>query len=135
MKPCNEIIAFLEGRWLCENWMVDDHEKHVATYEETMRIHDRDTVEITAHNVKDGQNITKKMLLKVEGDRVKMKQGDFEANGNFIGNKITLENNDYEGARYHFVLYLMNDYFVFEKEKLKGSQVVEKQLSTLKRLK
>lgn len=114
-KP-NEIVSFLEGKWH-NNSIFVSYNKAVSKqdYKETMHIKNDSTLTITAHNFKDGKDLTKEMLLIIHGDKIIMQQGNFKASGKREGNVYYLKGT-FEDKEYRFRLYTMGDKYIFHNE-------------------
>ncbi len=131
-KP-NEILAFLEGRWVCEDRVFAPGRAPVVhRYEETIAIKDTETLSITAEGLKDTP-ITKDMSISVAEGQVTMGQGDFTATGKIHGNRVLLFNDGYLDRQYEIRLYLMGDTYLYHMDTLKEGDVITSQTSYLKR--
>jgi hypothetical protein len=115
-QKANEIVSFLEGKW--HNYSIIISESNAIEkqdYKETMSIKNDTTLTITAHNYKDGNDITRDMILIVNDDKVIMQQGNFKATGTCDGNVYYLKGY-YEDKEYRFRLYTMLDKYIFHNE-------------------
>lgn len=114
-KP-NEIVSFLEGEW--HNYSIfvsNDNAVSKQDYKETMQIKNDSTLTITAHNFRDGENLTKDMVLIILEDSIVMQQGYFKASGKREGNVYYLVG-FHEDKVYKFRLYTMGDKYIFHNE-------------------
>lgn len=132
IKP-NSLVAFLEGKWHTFTFSVRNGVPvSQGDYHETMEIKDQDTLVITAHALKDGEDVTKEMTLSLDGDIITMKQDDFTATGTKEGNVYYLTGN-YGGAEYRFRLYTIGDKYVFHSEKWTAGILEQIDMSYLER--
>lgn len=112
----NEIVAFLTGSWDNVSFEIaDGKDVKREAYPETMVTKNADTLTITAHGIRKGQDLTKDMQLILRGDDITMIQGQFKASGKREGNVYTLRGAEGE-AEYRFRLYAMGDRYVFHRE-------------------
>ncbi len=130
----NDIISFLEGEW----WNVDitvagDGGVTLNEYRELMTVKDRQTITVTAFDIREGTDVTKDITIEVRGDSVVLKQDGFEARGTKIGNRVVLEGK-YEAMRMEFRLYLMNDTYIYQKDIWENGVIVQSQMSYLRRI-
>lgn len=133
IKNPNEIIIFLEGKWHNFSTFVANGNPVISEdYRETMVIKNDTTLSITAHGYLDGKDLTKDMILILEGDKIIMKQGGFIATGKNEGNVYYLKGN-HEDTEYRFRLYTMGDKYIFHNEVWKNGIVHEINMSYLLR--
>jgi len=130
----NEIVQFLEGEW----WNVDititeETGVRLNEYREVMVIKDDQTLTVTAFKIKEGQDVTKDITIKMNGDSVTLGQGDFEAHGVKTGNLVSLSGKAGDFI-IDFRLYLMGDTYIYQKDVHKGDEVIESQMSYLERV-
>ena len=130
----NEIVQFLEGEW----WNVDitvteESGVRLNEYRELMVIKDDQTLTVTAFKIKEGQDVTKDITIKMAGDSVTLAQEGFEAHGVKTGNFVSLSGTSGEFV-IEFRLYLMGDTYVYQKDVRKGDEVIESQVSYLERI-
>ncbi len=134
VKP-NDLVSFLNGKWDNVSFdVVDGKEVKRDAYAETMVAKDADTLTITAHGIRDGQDLTKDMRLVLRGSDITMSQGKFTAHGKREGNVYAMTGTE-NGKEYRFRLYTMGDKYVFQREIWNGDQVEEVDLSYLVRKK
>lgn len=135
-EKCNKIISFLKGKWFCKNIIVIPNSEIIKSeYKEKMVIKNYDTVEITAFGIKDGEDLTKDMTIKLENENnVTLIQDDYMAQGKMEGNLITLSSGLYEGDKYKTRLYLMEDKFIYQQDVWNEGKVGKNQISYLKRI-
>jgi hypothetical protein len=130
----NEIVEFLEGTWVTRDVTITpSKEVKVEEYKEVMKIKDSETVSITALGIDKGRDVTRDMVIRLDGDRVVLSQRDFFAKGVKKGNLVSLRGT-HDGLVFDFRLYLLGDKYVFQKDVWKGSKIVEVQMSHLLRL-
>jgi hypothetical protein len=133
MEP-NELVAFLGGRWDNVSFEVRPGQPvRREAYPETMSVVGAETLRITAHGYRDGQDLTKDMQLELRGDEIVLRQGAFEARGQREGNLYALRG-AHEGAEFRFRLYTMEDRYVFHRETWRGGRVCQVDMSYLLRL-
>ncbi len=130
----NEIVQFLEGEW----WNVDititeESGVRLNEYREMMVVKDDQTLTVTAFKIKDGQDVTKDIIIKMDGDSVTLAQGDFEAHGVKNGNFVSLSGRTADFV-IDFRLYLMGNTYIYQKDVRKGDDIVESQMSYLERI-
>lgn len=115
-QQANEIVSFLEGKWHNYSYILSNG-KPVAKqdYKETMRIKNDSVITITAHNFKDGKDLTHDMILILKNDSIVMQQGSFTATGTREGNVYYLKGFA-QGKEYRFRLYTMGDKYIFHNE-------------------
>src|SRR6056297_355982 len=115
-QNANQLVSFLEGKWHNYSTFISDNSAvKQENYKETMRIKNDTTITITAHEFKDGEDLTRDMVLIIDSGKVVMKQGDFMATGKYEGNVYYLKG--YAGDKeYRFRLYTMGDKYVFHNE-------------------
>jgi hypothetical protein len=115
-QNANQLVSFLEGNWHNYSILISDNSPvEQEDYKETMRIKNDTTITITAHEYKDGNDLTRDMVLIIDNDKVVMKQGDFIATGRYEGNVYYLTG--YAGDKeYRFRLYTMGEKYVFHNE-------------------
>lgn len=107
-KP-NEIIKFLEGTWTTrDTTIMPNQEVKIQEYKETMKIKDSETITVTAMGINKGKDVTRDIIMKINGDEVIMSQGDFSATGIKKGNYISLRGT-YQDRVYDFRLYILKD--------------------------
>lgn len=130
----NEIVEFLEGTWLTRDVTVTPNkEVKVEEYKEIMKIKDFETISITAVGIDKGQDVTRDMVIRLDGDRVVLSQRDFSAEGVKKGNLVSLRGT-HDDLVFDFRLYLLDDKYVFQKDVWKDNKIVEVQMSYLLRL-
>ncbi len=130
----NEIVQFLEGEW----WNVDititeESGVRLNEYREMMVVKDDQTLTVTAYKIKEGQDVTKDITIKMTGDSVTLAQEGFEAHGVKTGNFISLSGTAGD-FRIEFRLYLMGDTYIYQKDVRKDGEVIESQMSYLERI-
>lgn len=115
-QNANQLVSFLEGKWHNYSILISNNSAvNQEDYKETMRIKNDTTITITAHEYKDGKDLTRDVVLIIDNDKVVMKQGDFIATGEYEGNVYYLKG--YAGDKeYRFRLYAMGDKYVFHNE-------------------
>ena len=133
MNRENAIVSFLQGKWHCDNIEITPQGVNRSSYEETMTIKDANTLSITAHDFRDGEDLKKDMRIEVDGEEVVMSQGDFTAKGTYFGNRAQLVNPDYQGHRIEIHLRFIADTFIYQMDVLKEDDVVRCQFSYLNR--
>ncbi len=134
-QNANELVKFLEGKWHNHSYIIENDKEVVAhDYKETMEIVDSVNLSITAHGIKNGENLTKGMTLIVQKDSVTMKQGPFEARGIKEGNVYYLTGN-YKAQEYRFRLYTMGDKYIFHSETWHNGKIQSMNMSYLTRQK
>ncbi|MCA1760972.1 MAG: hypothetical protein LC658_14495 [Bacteroidales bacterium] len=115
-KTANEIVSFLAGKWHNFSYfVVEDEPVQQQDYKETMVIKNDSTLTITAHEYKDGKDLTRDMTLLIGEDKITMRQGDFSATGSREGNAYYLKGNS-GGKEYRFRLYTLGDKYIFHSE-------------------
>lgn len=115
-EGANEIVSFLEGQWHNYSIVVLNSKpinKH--DYRETMSIKNDTTLTITAHKYKEGEDLTRDMILVINDEKVVMQQGDFKATGTRDGNVYYLKGY-FEDKEYRFRLYTMGNKYIFHNE-------------------
>ncbi len=130
----NEIILFLEGEW----WNVDitisgDGDVTLNEYREIMVIKDHQTLTVTAFEIREGNDITKDIVIKLDGDSVLLAQDGFEARGVKQGNFVSLSG-FHDGIEIRFRLYLMGDTYIYQKDVWENGRVVQSQMSYMQRV-
>jgi len=130
----NEIVQFLEGEW----WNVDititeESGVRLNEYREMMVVKDDQTLTVTAYKIKEGQDVTKDITIKMTGDSVTLAQEGFEAHGVKTGNFISLSGTAGDFG-IEFRLYLMGDTYIYQKDVRKDGEVIESQMSYLERI-
>lgn len=132
-KEPNEIVSFLEGNW--HNYTIfvsNDNAVSKQDYKETMQIKNDSTLTITAHKFKDGEDLTKDMVLAIRGNSIVMQQGNFKATGEREGNVYHLKGT-FEDKEYRFRLYTMGDKYIFHNEVWADGHMVMMNMSYLVR--
>lgn len=115
-QTASEIVAFLEGKWHNFSYFISENEPvQQQDYRETMAIKNDSTLTITAHEYKDGKDLTRDMTLLIDDDKITMRQGDFSATGNREGNAFYLKGY-FGGKEYRFRLYMLGDKYIFHSE-------------------
>ena len=115
-ENANPLVSFLEGKWHNYSILVPDSSSiSKEDYKETISIKNDSTITITAHNYKDGKDLTRDMVLVVKNNTVSTQQGDFKASGICEGNVYYMKG-EAAGKEYRFRLYTMNDTYVFHSE-------------------
>lgn len=115
-RKANELVSFLEGTWHDYTvYMAKGTPVDRQNYTETMSIKNDSTLTITAHNYKDGKDVTRDMILVIDNDNVVMRQGNFEATGRREGNAYSLTGYA-DNKEYRFRLYMMGDTYIFHSE-------------------
>ena len=132
VKP-NELVKFLEGSW--HNYTISigpgvPVEKD--DYAESMQIKDKETIMITAHKYKDGEDLQRDMKLILNENEIIMRQGNFEARGKKEGNVYYLKGVQ-QGKEYRFRLYTLEDKYIFHSETWKDGKVEHINMSYLVR--
>lgn len=115
-QKANEIVSFLEGKW--HNYSIylsNGNPINQQDYKETMSIKNDSTLTITAHNYKDGKDLTKDMILIIRNGRVIMQQDNFIATGTQDGNVYYLKGS-IDNKEFKFRLYTMGDKYIFHSE-------------------
>ena len=132
-QNANQLVSFLEGKWHNYSTFISDNSAvKQENYKETMRIKNDTTITITAHEFKDGEDLTRDMVLIIDSGKVVMKQGDFMATGKYEGNVYYLKG--YAGDKeYRFRLYTMGDKYVFHNEVWVNGEIEMINLSYLER--
>ncbi|ALO16214.1 hypothetical protein [Salinivirga cyanobacteriivorans] len=131
----NELVKFLEGKWHNHSYIIENGKEVVAhDYKETMEIVDSVNLSITAHGIKNGEDLTKGMTLIVRNDSAIMKQGPFEAKGIKEGNVYYLTG-QHEAQEYRFRLYTMGDKYIFHSETWHNGKIQRMNMSYLTRQK
>ena len=129
----NSLVSFLVGDWDNVSFEIADNKPiKKEAYSESMRLKDRDTLTITAHAFREGQDLTREMTLEVRGKHARMKQGDFSACGRRVNNLYCLEGKE-KGKIYRFRLYTLGDKYVFIREICNERRVEKVDLSYLTR--
>lgn len=132
-NQANEIIQFLQGSWHNYSIIVEDGKAVDKTdYKETMTIKNASTLSITAHDFHEGEDLTRDMTLILEGDKITMKQGSFEAKGLKEGNVYYLKG-FYNELEFRFRLYTMGDKYVFHSETWNNGNIEQINMSYLLR--
>jgi hypothetical protein len=115
-QNANQLVSFLEGKWHNYSIFVSDSSSiNKEDYKETIRIKNDSTLTVTAHNYKEGKDLTRDMILVVNNESVVLQQGDFNATGIREGNVYYLKG-EAEGKEYRFRLYTMGDKYIFHSE-------------------
>ncbi len=131
----NDLVRFLSGKWQNTSFEVAvDKPIKKEQYNETMVVKDEHTLTITAHDFRDGKDLTKDMNLILIGEEIRMEQGDFSASGKREGNVYSLSGN-YKGTEYRFRLYTMVNKYVFHREMWKNGEIEQIDMSYLVRQK
>jgi hypothetical protein len=132
-RKANGIIEFLEGTWVTRDvTLAPNREVRVEEYKEIMKIKDSETISITALGIDKGQDVTRDMTIKLEGDKVTLSQRDFSAEGVKKGNAVSIRGT-YNDLVFEFRLYLLDDKYVYQKDVWKDGKIVEVQMSYLLR--
>jgi len=132
-KQSNELVSFLIGKWDNLSFEVTDGKPvKTETYSETMIAKDFDTLIITAHEYRNGKDLSREMCLKLDGNNITMMQGDFLAKGKCENNLYTFAASINE-SEYRFRIYTLGDKFVFHRETWKNGNVVQVDMSYLVR--
>ncbi len=132
MKP-NELVGFLAGRWENVSFEVADGRPITReAYPETMRAKDADTLTITAHGYRDGQDLTRDMELLLRGEELVLRQAGFEARGRREGNVYFLTGT-HGDREYRFRLYALGDKYVFHRETWQDGAATQIDMSYLER--
>lgn len=132
-QTASEIVAFLAGKWHNFSYFIAENEPvQQQNYRETMAIKNDSTLTITAHEYKDGNDLTRDMTLLVADDKITMRQGDFSATGSREGNVFYLKG-DSGGKEYRFRLYLLGDKYIFHSEVWAGGKMEMMNMSYLVR--
>lgn len=132
-KKANEIVSFLSGEWHNFSYFIAENEPvQQQDYRETMAIKNDSTLMITAHEYKEGNDLTRDMTLLINKDIITMRQGDFSATGNREGNVFYLKG-DSGGKEYRFRLYLLGDKYIFHSEVWAGGKMEMMNMSYLLR--
>lgn len=133
MDSANDLVRFLEGRWENVSFEIaPGRPVKREAYDETMAIKDRDTITITAHGYRDGEDVTKDMLLRARGDQVELSQGSFSAKGTREDQVYSLRG-EYGGKEFRFRLYTLGDRYVFHREIWSGGKIEQVDMSYLVR--
>jgi len=112
----NEIVSFLEGKWHNYSFIISNNNPVTREdYKETMCIKNDSVLTITAHNFKDGKDLTHDMILILKNDSIIMQQKSFIATGKREGNVYYLKGFA-GGKEYRFRLYTMGDKYIFHNE-------------------
>lgn len=129
----NEIVSFLEGKWHNYTYTITDGRPvNKADYEETMTIKNDTSLIITAHNYKEGEDLTREMILAINENDVVMQQGNFKATGKREGNAYYLKG--YSGDKeFRFRLYTMGDKYIFHNEVWREGKIKMMNMSYLVR--
>lgn len=132
-QNANQLVKFLEGKWHNYSILISDNSPvKQEDYKETMCIKNDTTITITAHEYKDGKDLTRDMVLIIDNDKVVMKQGDFIATGKYEGNVYYLKG--FVGEKeYRFRLYAMGDKYVFHNEVWANGKIEMINMSYLER--
>lgn len=132
-KTANEIVSFLSGKWHNFSYFIAENEPvQQQDYRETMAIKNDSTLTITAHEYKDGKDLTRDMTLLTDDDKITMRQGDFSATGSREGNVFYLTGSS-GGKEYRFRLYLLGDKYIFHSEVWAGGKMEMMNMSYLLR--
>lgn len=132
-KKANEIVSFLSGEWHNFSYFIAENEPvQQQDYRETMAIKNDSTLMITAHEYKEGNDLTRDMTLLINKDIITMRQGDFSATGSREGNVFYLKG-DSGGKEYRFRLYLLGDKYIFHSEVWAGGKMEMMNMSYLLR--
>jgi hypothetical protein len=127
----NDLVKFLVADWECTSFEVSDGKPvKKEVYLETMVAKDRDTLTITAHEYRDGKDLTRDMHLEVKGAQTTLRQGGFEAKGVREGNVYSFSGKD-DGKQYRLRLYTMGDKYVFHRVFWSDGQVQQVDMSYL----
>jgi hypothetical protein len=111
-----DIVSFLQGKWHNYSFFISDGNPVTEQdYMETMQKKNDTTLTITAHNYKEGEDLTKDMVLVVEDSTIVMRQGSFRAVGKRRGNVYYLKGSA-GGKEYRFRLYTLGDKYIFHSE-------------------
>lgn len=129
----NELVQFLEGRWLNTSVEVDlDQPMQKKTLLERRKKKGLDTITITSRDQATGQEMIKDMQLIVRGKEIKLRQGSFMATGSRQGNMYLLSGR-LDDKEYIFRLYMMEDKFIFHREIWLDGHVQHVDISCLER--
>jgi hypothetical protein len=129
----NDLVSFLAGDWDNTSFEVSEGKPiKKETYSETMVVKDKDTLTITAHQFRDGNDLTKDMQLKIKGRHASLSQGGFTAMGNREGNFYFFRGKE-AGKEYRLRLYTLGDKYVFNREIWSDGQVKQVDMSYLTR--
>lgn len=111
-----DIVSFLQGKWHNHSFFISDGKPVTKQdYLETMQKKNDTTLTITAHNYKEGEDLTKDMVLVVKDSTIVMRQGSFRAVGKRRGNVYYLKGSA-GGKEYRFRLYTLGDKYIFHSE-------------------
>lgn len=97
-----------------------------------MKIKDAETITITALGIDNGKDVTRDMIIKVDGDEVIISQGDFSAKGVKKGNSASLRGT-IQNRVYDFRVYFLEDKYVYQKDIWENNNIAEIQMSYLLR--
>jgi hypothetical protein len=129
----NDLVNFLAGRWNNVSFEVaNGKEIKQETYAETMVVKSEHVLTITAHSFRDGKDLTRDMILEINGDDITMSQGPFKASGKREGNVYSLVG-QFGEHQFRFRLYTMGDKYVFHREHWRNGQVQQVDMSYLVR--
>ncbi len=129
----NELLGFLEGKWQNHSFIISEGiPVKVEEYSETMKIKDLQTLTITAHGFQEGKDLSKDMEFTLNGNEVAMRQGDFVARGEKVGNVYYLRGKHGE-KEYRFRLYTLGDKYIFQSEEWEAGKVTNINMSYLVR--
>jgi hypothetical protein len=132
-NTANEIVSFLSGKWHNFSYFIaEDGPVQQQDYRETMAVKNDSTLTITAHEYKDGQDLTRDMTLVINEDKITMRQGEFSATGSREGNVYYLQGNS-GGKEYRFRLYTLGDKYIFHSEVWAGGKMEMMNMSYLVR--
>jgi hypothetical protein len=127
----NDLVKFLAGEWENVSFEISDGKPvKRESYLETMVVKDKDTLTITAHEFKDGKDLTKDMHLIVRGRHATLSQGTFIAKGKRHGNVYCFEGKE-NGKKYRLRVYTMGDKYVFHREIWSNGEIQQMDMSYL----
>lgn len=127
----NDLVKFLTGKWDNISFEIADGKPiKREEYPETMLTKDADTLTITAHGLKNGEDVTKDMHLEVRGNEVTMSQGPFKATGTREDAVYSMKG-IFDGTEYRFRLYTLGDKYVFHRETWKNGKILQMDMSYL----
>lgn len=131
----NDLVKFLAGEWEDVSFEISDGKPvKRESYLETMLVKDKDTLTITAHEYRDGKDLTRDMHLVVRGHYALMSQGESICKGHREGNVYYFKDKE-KDKEYRIRLYTMGDKYVFHREIWVNGQIQEMDMSYLLRKK
>jgi len=131
----NDLVKFLAGEWEDVSFEISDGKPvKRESYLETMIVKDKDTLTITAHEYRDGKDLTKDMHLEVRGQQALMSQGSDTLKGKREGNVYYFKTKD-KDKEFRLRLYTMGDKYVFHREIWSNGEIQQMDMSYLLRKK